>query len=421
MTTINLVLLAAFYLFIPLLILHFCHNYRFVNKLGAVIVAYAVGLLLGNIGLLPSMGVYLNAFMLNHPKATTAEVQNLLAQGLISQQDFLAFQIYQLRDLIMSITILLAIPLMLFSANLKQWGKMAGKTLASLFAGLFSVVVVIIAGYFIFQNKGIADLWKLSGLLIGVYTGGTPNLASLKLMLDVDADTYILTHTYDLIIGVFYLAFLIAVGKKVFLTFLPRFPLPLDKVSVDDLDGKDPFWGILKRKKLFPLFRAYGLAIAIFAIGGLLSMLVPDRMLMVVVILSITTLGLLASLIPSINRIDKTFESGMYLILIFSVVVASMADVRNFAGLTPGLFAYISMAVFGSLILHVALSKLFKIDADTTMITSVAFICSPPFVPVVAGAIGNRHIMVSGITIGIIGYAVGNYLGFLVANLLRVF
>lgn len=421
MTTFILVLLAAFYLFIPLLILHLCHNYRFVNKLGAVIVAYAVGLLLGNIGLLPSMGTYLNEFMLNHPKVTTTEVQDLLAQGLISQHDFLAYQIYQLRDLIMSVTILLAIPLMLFSANLKQWGKMAGKTLASLFAGLFSVVVVIIAGYFIFQNKGITDLWKLSGMLIGVYTGGTPNLASLKLMLDVDADTYILTHTYDLIIGVFYLAFLIVVGKKVFLTFLPRFPLPLDKVSVDDLDGKDPFWGILKRKKLFPLFRAYGLAIAIFAMGGLLSMLVPDRMLMVVVILTITTLGLLASLIPSINRIDKTFESGMYLILIFSVVVASMADVRNFAGLTPGLFAYISMAVFGSLILHVVLSKLFKIDADTTMITSVAFICSPPFVPVVAGAIGNRHIMVSGITIGIIGYAVGNYLGFLVANFLRMF
>jgi uncharacterized membrane protein len=150
-------------------------------------------------------------------------------------------------------------------------------------------------------------------------------------------------------------------------------------------------------------------------------MLVPGSMVMVVVILTITTLGLLVSLIPSINRIDKTFESGMYLILIFSIVVASMADVRNFAGLTPGLFAYVTMAVFGSLFLHVLLSKLFKVDADTTMITSVAFICSPPFVPVIAGALGNRHIVITGITIGIIGYAVGNYLGFLVATVLSSF
>lgn len=321
----------------------------------------------------------------------------------------------------MSITILLAIPLMLFSANIKQWGKMAGKTLASLLIGLFSVVLIIVTGFFIFQDKGINDLWKIAGLLIGVYTGGTPNLASLKMMLEVDADTYILTHTYDLVVGVFYLAFLMTIGQRLFHRFLPKFPIPLDRVDVKDLDGKDPFWGIFQRKTFMPLLKAYALAIAIFAVGGALSMLVPQNLLMVVVILTITTLGILASLIPAINRIDKTFESGMYLILIFSIVVASMADVRNFAGLTPGLFAYISMAVFGSLFLHVLLSKLFKVDADTTMITSVAFICSPPFVPVIAGALGNRHIMVSGITIGIIGYAMGNYLGFLVANILRMF
>ncbi len=419
--TITIVLLAVFYLLTPLLILHLCHNYRFVNKLGAVIVAYIVGLLLGNIGLLPSMGNHLNDFLLINPNATAEDVEKLLADNMILKSDLLAFKIYQLRDMLMSITILLAIPLMLFSANIKQWGKMAGKTIASLLIGLFSVVLVIVVGYFIFQEKGIRDLWKLSGLLIGVYTGGTPNLASLKLMLDVDADTYILTHTYDLVVGVFYLAFLMTLGQKLFHRFLPRFPIPLDHVTVKDLDGKDPFWGIFQRAVFVPLLKAYGVAILIFAIGGILSMFVPDRMVMVVVILTITTLGIAASLIPKINQIDKTFESGMYLILIFSIVVASMADVRNFAGLTPGLFAYITLAVFGSLFLHVLLSKVFKVDADTTMITSVAFICSPPFVPVIAGALGNRHLMVSGITIGIIGYAMGNYLGFLIANVLRMF
>jgi uncharacterized membrane protein len=137
--------------------------------------------------------------------------------------------------------------------------------------------------------------------------------------------------------------------------------------------------------------------------------------------LSITTLGLLASLIPSINRIEKTFESGMYLILIFSIVVASMADVGNFSGITPGLFGYITWAVFGSLLLHVLLARLFRIDTDTVIITSTAMICSPPFVPVVAGAIKNKQVIVPGITIGIIGYAVGNYLGYALANLLSQF
>jgi uncharacterized membrane protein len=417
----SIIILAVFYVFTPLLILHLCHRFPFVNKLGAVIIAYLVGLIIGNIGLLPGMGTYLNEFITINPKATSADIKALLGEGLISENELLAFNIYKLRDLLMSITILLAIPLMLFSANIKQWGQMAGKTLTSMLIGLFSVVLVIVTGFFIFQGKGMPDLWKISGLLIGVYTGGTPNLASLKLMLDVDANTYILTHTYDLVIGVLYLAFLMTIGQKLFHRFLPKFPIQLDEVKVKDLDGKDPFWGIFQREIFYPLFKAYALAIIILAIGGGLSMLVPGSMVMVVVILTITTLGLLVSLIPSINRIDKTFESGMYLILIFSIVVASMADVRNFAGLTPGLFAYVTMAVFGSLFLHVLLSKLFKVDADTTMITSVAFICSPPFVPVIAGALGNRHIVITGITIGIIGYAVGNYLGFLVATVLSSF
>jgi len=417
----TLIILAIFYVFTPLLILHLCHRFPFVNKLGAVIIAYLVGLIVGNIGLLPGMGTYLNEYLTINPKATAGDVKALLSAGVISENELLAFNIYKLRDMLMSITILLAIPLMLFSANVKEWGRMAGNTLKSLVIGFISVLVVIIAGYFIFRGRGMEDLWKVSGLLVGVYTGGTPNLASLKLMLDVDANTYILTHTYDLVIGVFYLAFLMTIGQKLFHRFLPKFPIPLDVVKVKDLDGKDPFWGIFQRRIFIPLLKAYLFAIIIFAIGGALSMLVPDHKVMVVVILTITTLGLLASMIPSINRIDKTFESGMYLILIFSLVVASMADVRNFAGLTPGLFAYITMAVFGSLILHVLLSKLFKVDADTTMITSVAFICSPPFVPVIAGALGNRHIVITGITIGIIGYAVGNYLGFLVASLLSNF
>jgi uncharacterized membrane protein len=417
----TLIILAVFYVFTPLLILHLCHRFPFVNKLGAVIIAYLVGLIAGNIGLLPGMGTYLNEYLTINPKATAGDVNALLSKGLISENELLAFNIYKLRDLLMSITILLAIPLMLFSANVKEWGRMAGNTLKSLLIGFFSVLVVIIAGYFIFRGRGMEDLWKVSGLLVGVYTGGTPNLASLKLMLDVDANTYILTHTYDLVIGVFYLAFLMTIGQKMFHRFLPKFPIPLDVVKVKDLDGKDPFWGIFQRRIFLPLLKAYLFAIIIFAIGGGLSMLVPDQMVMVVVILAITTLGILASLIPAVNRIEKTFESGMYLILIFSIVVASMADVRNFAGLTPGLFAYITMAVFGSLFLHVLLSKLFKVDSDTTMITSVAFICSPPFVPVIAGALGNRHIVITGITIGIIGYAVGNYLGFLVATVLSSF
>jgi uncharacterized membrane protein len=413
-------LLAVLYILMPALILYLCFKYPWVNKLGPVIIAYIIGLLIGNVGILPATGSFLNEFMVTNPKIGNEEVKSLLENGLISEENLLAFQIYKLRDTLMSISILLAIPLMLFSSNIKQWKQMAGKTLTSLFVGLFSVVLVIVVGFFIFQNSGIKDLWKVSGLLVGVYTGGTPNLASLKMMLDVDPNTYILTHTYDLIIGVFYLSFLLSIGQKLFQKMLPKFPLPTGSFALEDKEQQKDFWAFMNKQTLVPLGKAFLLALGILIVGAALSLLVPDHLLMVVVILSITTLGILASLIPAINRIEKSFDAGMYLILIFSLVVASMADIRNFAGYTPALLGYISLAVFGSLFIHILLSKIFKIDADTTMITSVAFICSPPFVPVIAGALRNRHIMVSGITIGIIGYAIGNYLGFLVANLLKL-
>ena len=139
----------------------------------------------------------------------------------------------------------------------------------------------------------------------------------------------------------------------------------------------------------------------------------------VVVILLITTLGIGASLVPAVNNTPKTFELGMYFILVFSVVVASLVDVTTLGGKTPTLFAYLALVIFGSLALHIILARLLHIDADTVIVTSTALICSPPFVPVVAGALRNREIVVSGLTVGIVGYAIGNYLGYLVAVLLR--
>ena len=80
---------------------------------------------------------------------------------------------------------------------------------------------------------------------------------------------------------------------------------------------------------------------------------------------------------------------------------------------------YVAVVIFGSLIIQALLSKIFKVDADTFIITPTAFICSPPFVPVVAGALRNREIIFSGLTVGIIGYAIGNYLGVFIAWLLK--
>ena len=56
-----------------------------------------------------------------------------------------------------------------------------------------------------------------------------------------------------------------------------------------------------------------------------------------------------------------------------------------------------------------------RVDTDTTLVSSISLICSPPFVPVMAGALNNRAVIGPGIAVGLIGYAVGTYLGYAVA------
>ena len=58
-------------------------------------------------------------------------------------------------------------------------------------------------------------------------------------------------------------------------------------------------------------------------------------------------------------------------------------------------------------------------DLFTVGITSL--LCSPPFVPPIVEAMGNRKVLLSGIVTGLAGYAIGNYLGILVAWILGVF
>ena len=84
------------------------------------------------------------------------------------------------------------------------------------------------------------------------------------------------------------------------------------------------------------------------------------------------------------------------------------------------LLGYLLIAVFGSLVLQVIFAKIFRIDSDMMVISSVTFINSPPFVPMMAAAMKNKNVLVPGLSIGIIGYAAGNYLGFLLSEFLKL-
>lgn len=416
-----IIALVLFYLLAPLLINFLCYRYSFFQKLGAVVIAYLVGLFVGNSGLLPEASPAMIELTTNKSIVLTSKyVQELFTAGSLTAEDVQYFNVFHIQDLLTTLTIALALPLLLFSLNVRRWFKVAGNTFLSLFLGLISVIVPILIGFFLFKDD-IQDAWKVAGLMTGVYSGGTPNLASIAKALDVDNLTYILTHTYDLIIGAGFLFFVMTVAQRLLLRFLPAYKnkeVNLEDAEYDFAVIKKPFFNTVSKKYLLPNLVAIGLALVIVGISAGLGELFSSDFQMMVIIMSITTLSILASLVPKINKIEKTFDYGMYFILIFSLVVASMADLRYFSISHIQIFYWVMLVYVGSLIIHVGLAALFKIDADNVIIVSTALTCSPPFVPVVAGALKNREIILSGLTVGIIGYAIGNYMGVIIAYIL---
>ncbi len=415
-------LLVVFYLFFPALIIYATRKNSIVEKIGAVVIAYAVGLLLGNVGIFPQISEAYHNLLQGRVAMPADEAARLLEQGKITAGDLLRNRIATVQDMITTITIPLAIPLLLFSLNIRKWFRLAGTTFLSLILALISVVVVVFAGYYIFRDK-IPELGKIAGMLIGIYSGGTPNLASIKEALDVNPDIFIMTHTADLVIGAITLLFLMTVAQRFFLLFLPPFRNPHSAGETERLAREaaemDDFSGIFTKENFFPLLKAIGLSVLIFAIGGALGLLVPKKSMMAVVILTITTLGILASLLPAVNNIKKTYQTGMYFIVVFCLVVSSMADLRGMINVEYlDLLMYVALVYFGSLFVHILLSMIFRIDADTVIITSTAMIYSPPFVPVIASALKNRDVIISGLTAGIVGYIIGNYLGIFTGFLL---
>jgi uncharacterized membrane protein len=422
---VKLIILIAFYLTFPLVIIYLCKRWSVLKKLGSIVLAYGFGLIIGSIGILPKGGEAYRLALQGRAALPKQEVQALVNNKTITEADQNVNTIASTQDMLVSVVVPLAFPLLLFSLNIKRWLRFAKEGFISMILALISVVAIVATGYFIFKNV-VPDCWKVAGMLVGVYTGGTPNLVALKVALGVDPNLFIMTSTYDMIVGAVTIIFFITIGPRFFRAILPPFKHigngEDSSKAAAEAESFEDYSGMMKKSVLLPLLKAFGIAILIFILSVGLSMLFPKGAQMVVVILSITTLGIIASLIKWVNKIEKTFQAGMYFILVFSLAVASMADLGVIFSIGfLGLFMFITWAYFGSLFLHLLLSKIFKVDADNFLITTTAFVFSPPFVPVVAGALKNKDVIITGITVGIIGYVIGNYLGVGLGYFLRGF
>jgi uncharacterized membrane protein len=379
----NILLIAGVFVF-PVTVHYFRVHFPLLRKMNPIVAAYLFGLILIN-------------------------------SGIIGEEAF------PVLDTIATVTVALSIPLMLFSVNIRTWFKKSGKTgLAMLFAAL-SITITLVIGRFVFAES-LPEIPRLSGMLVGVYTGGTPNLAALRAALNVPANLYLAVHASDILLSALYLMFMITIGRKVLSKIMKKSNIEDDYGELEK-SGEEfkPLRELFTREKVLPLLAALGLSIIIFGVGGSFTMIVKSESQTLVVILVITSLSLIASLIPRVRNLPDTFQFGEYFILVFLAATGAMGNFSRILSATPMVFLFVAFALFVSMIIHALLCRIFKIDVDTMMISSTAAICSPPFVGVTAMAIKRPSLIAPGITAGLMGYALGNYLGILVFKLFGLF
>ena len=377
------ILMVLFFLTVPAGVMWLCRRVSVLGKIGPVLILYLIGILVGNIFHPPGM----------------AQIQDLLSSAMVP----------------------LAIPLMLFACKFRK--SETRSQLLALLTGLLAVTLAVVAGYFLFGRR-MEDGAQVGGMLTGVYSGGTINLASLKVMLGVSEETFILLNSFDMAVSFLYLLFLLSIGIRLFRRWLPVETGGTDDAAQVAKETEErPCRALLTREGRRDAAILLGFDLLIIGISAGLGLLAGDNAFMTVLILSLTTLGIAASFWKPVKiRGQQGYDIGMYLIYLFSVVVASMADFRTLSiGGSLLMFIYLAFVIFGSLLIQVLLAKLLRIDADTMTVSSVAYICSPPFVPMMSAAMKNRRVLAGGLAVGVVGYAAGNYLGFLMTQLLGLF
>ena len=398
---IRVFLVLALYIVMPVLIVEGFKRWTWVQKVGTVVLAYAVGIILALTG------------------ACSFEAESAAA-----------ITFGKVQSMIMNIAVPLAIPLMLFNCDFKLWAKALPKTIWALVGGIAAVLVAVISGYFIFRHTGIPEVENVAAMMTGIYTGGTMNFNALGASLGVSESVITIVLAFEMVLTIPYIFFIIGGGYKVFRKVLPyeenitRRGRKDEEIATNDVES---YKGMFKKENIGGMFIGLGLSVLFLAIGAGLSLLLwklgvldqnGNKLNEMVIILTITTLAIIASFFKKVRALPKTFELGMFFILIFSVVVASMFNISsiNNSAIMIGLFVAWILVI--SALLHLLLCRIMKVSGDLFTVGQVALLCSPPFVPPVVGAMRNKKVLLSGIVIGLVGYAVGTYLGVVIAKLL---
>ena len=319
-------------------------------------------------------------------------------------------------------TVPFAVCVILFTVNLEDVRE-AGTAMLAAFALASLGTILGVAAASLSLEPFLArilegDSWKLAGPYTGTYIGGSLNFLALWQGMEIgDPDLFAAANAVDnLTLFPLYAAWMIIPAL-----LAGRFAVA-KRWQVHFEEENETAAPASEEPRLVPVQVAtlFFLAVGVMAVSHWLKSAVVDRFFAgLPVILIVTTLALAVGQLRPIRRLQGAWEIGDLAFYLFFAAVGALIDFYQAVVLSPILFLYVVVIMAVHFFVLYGAGRWLRMDLGVLTIASVATKAGPALVAPVAETKGWRHLVLPGIIVAMLGYALGNYVGYAVAQAVR--
>jgi uncharacterized membrane protein len=310
----------------------------------------------------------------------------------------------------------LAIPMLLFRADLAMVLREIGPMLKAFVASavVIAVCIIILALAFDFGPYEA----KVAGALAGSYIGGSLNFVATAQAVELnDPNHYVAALTADTIGAVFFLALLML------LPALPWARKAMPSRYIGENGENIETESAKHEQQDGPAFDLLGLVAAlttsmlICAVGSVLSDLLGAGNYFILII---TVLALLVANFarPLVQRFSAEFDIGTFFMYIFFATIGASANLTTIAGIALPYVVMICTAIVLFIFLILIIGKFLKLDLAELLIAANACILGPATAAAMAAGQKWTDLVTPGMLAGILGYSFATFIGVAVTQFL---
>ncbi|HEK4641379.1 TPA: DUF819 family protein [Clostridioides difficile] len=313
----------------------------------------------------------------------------------------------------------ISMTIMLMSVDLKEMTKLSREPLIAIFVAVLTVSIMAFLFGLVFAEK-ISEGWKVAGMFVGTYTGGSANLTAIGTGLNVSRQTLVAANAADYVIGVPTLIFMFALpailknSKK----FKKLWPYHVEESELEDCQNEE----FMESKEWSIKDIAWMLAIGfvVTEVSTILAGYFNSSFSSAARILLVTTISIIIAQLKPVKKLKGNLDLGLFVALFFLCTIGFSVDIKEFLGSTFTITLYCFSIIFASFVFHLGITRLLKIKYQYVILSIVGAIADGPTSALVAASAKWNSLVSVAVVMGVIGGVLGNYAGISVAYAIKM-